>query len=195
MPLSTWLDSLQTPHPRCLPGSCRNLAISVEPSEGVIPAAAAGVPTAVSVSVGLLTGESAVGITGEVTIQTATAVGGCTAMPTDQTRVEVRKLALSGASVSLQWQILFSCTRNNEGVACACTGRVTPKVLGVGRGVLQYHGWSCVCDACCGMFCLSWGTEGLRCVSAMTQGRIIWLRGCRLRNPGCMHLHIARTIG
>ncbi|MEW5300161.1 MAG: hypothetical protein WDW36_003110 [Sanguina aurantia] len=86
----------------------RNLAISVEPSEGVIPAAAAGVPTAVSVSVGLLTGESAVGITGEVTIQTATAVGGCTAMPTDQTRVEVRKLALSGASVRQTLEMLDS---------------------------------------------------------------------------------------
>lgn len=71
----------------------------MEPSEGVVPAAVLGVPSIISVSVGLTTGESAVSITGDVTIQIATAVEGSIVMPADQTQVEIRKLALSGCSV------------------------------------------------------------------------------------------------
>lgn len=90
---------LRPPSPACCV-DCRNLAISVEPSEGIVPAAVLGVPTITSVSVGLTTGESAVSITGDVTIQIATAIEGSIAMPADQTQVETRKLALSGCSVS-----------------------------------------------------------------------------------------------
>lgn len=66
----------------------------------MVPAAVLGVPSIISVSVGLTTGESAVSITGDVTIQIATAVEGSIVMPADQTQVEIRKLALSGCSVS-----------------------------------------------------------------------------------------------